>query len=304
MEAGGHRHARSSPASALESVPWRNWRRALTGPPSSTPGNCADATRPSWTTPNTARRPALFDDGRQLLDRIVREKLLTRARRLWLLPRQFRGRRRGTFRRRFIARRPGHVPFPAPANREARRPAQSVPGRFHRPQGGRAGLPRRSSPSPPAWAWTNLAAQFKAGHDDYNAILTEALADRLAEAFAEYLHRRVRAEWGYGKSENLTTSKMIGNNIAASAPPPATPPAPTTRKSGPSGTARRGKEHRHQADRKLRHVAGQQRQRPLFRPSPVQVLRRRENSAATRSSTTTAAKAWTCPPSKNGSART
>ena len=54
-----------------------------------------------------------------------------------------------------------------------------------------------------------LARKFKAGHDDYNAILTEALADRLAEAFAEYLHRRVRAEWGYGKNENLTVEQLI-----------------------------------------------------------------------------------------------
>ena len=54
-----------------------------------------------------------------------------------------------------------------------------------------------------------LARQFKAENDDYNAIMTEALADRLAEAFAEYLHRRVRAEWGYGKNENLTTEQLI-----------------------------------------------------------------------------------------------
>src|SRR5208283_3787465 len=54
-----------------------------------------------------------------------------------------------------------------------------------------------------------MVQQFKAAHDDYNAILTEALADRLAEAFAEYLHRRVRAEWGYGKNEQLTVEQLI-----------------------------------------------------------------------------------------------
>jgi 5-methyltetrahydrofolate--homocysteine methyltransferase len=54
-----------------------------------------------------------------------------------------------------------------------------------------------------------LAAQFKAQNDDYNAIMTEALADRLAEAFAEYLHKRVRAEWGYGRNEALTTEQLI-----------------------------------------------------------------------------------------------
>src|SRR5262249_45492398 len=46
-----------------------------------------------------------------------------------------------------------------------------------------------------------LVKRFKAAHDDYNAILVEALADRLAEAFAELLHERARQDWGYGKGE-------------------------------------------------------------------------------------------------------
>jgi cobalamin-dependent methionine synthase I/methionine synthase I (cobalamin-dependent) len=50
---------------------------------------------------------------------------------------------------------------------------------------------------------------FKAQHDDYNAIMAEAIADRLAEAFAEYLHKRVRDEWGFGKLEKLTTDDLI-----------------------------------------------------------------------------------------------
>jgi 5-methyltetrahydrofolate--homocysteine methyltransferase len=50
---------------------------------------------------------------------------------------------------------------------------------------------------------------FKAKHDDYNAIMAEALADRLAEAFAEYLHKRVRDEWGFGRAEKLTTDDLI-----------------------------------------------------------------------------------------------
>ena len=43
-----------------------------------------------------------------------------------------------------------------------------------------------------------LAGAFEAAHDDYNAIMVKALADRLAEAFAEMLHERARREWGYG----------------------------------------------------------------------------------------------------------
>jgi 5-methyltetrahydrofolate--homocysteine methyltransferase len=50
---------------------------------------------------------------------------------------------------------------------------------------------------------------FKAEHDDYNAIMAEALADRLAEAFAECLHKRVRDEWGYGREENLSPEELI-----------------------------------------------------------------------------------------------
>ncbi|HEY8923287.1 MAG TPA: vitamin B12 dependent-methionine synthase activation domain-containing protein, partial [Polyangia bacterium] len=54
-----------------------------------------------------------------------------------------------------------------------------------------------------------LVEGFRARHDDYNAIMAEALADRLAEAFAEYLHQRVRKEWGYGDGEDLTKEQLI-----------------------------------------------------------------------------------------------
>jgi len=54
-----------------------------------------------------------------------------------------------------------------------------------------------------------IVENFKAGHDDYNAILAEAIADRLAEAFAEFLHQRVRDEWGFGRLEKLTTTDLI-----------------------------------------------------------------------------------------------
>jgi len=54
-----------------------------------------------------------------------------------------------------------------------------------------------------------LVEKFKADHDDYNAIMAEALADRLAEAFAEFLHKRAREEWGFGKVENLKPEDLI-----------------------------------------------------------------------------------------------
>lgn len=54
-----------------------------------------------------------------------------------------------------------------------------------------------------------LVASYERNHDDYNAILAKALADRLAEAFAELLHARVRRECGYGTAENLSNEDLI-----------------------------------------------------------------------------------------------
>jgi 5-methyltetrahydrofolate--homocysteine methyltransferase len=54
-----------------------------------------------------------------------------------------------------------------------------------------------------------LCDRFRAENDDYNAIMAEAIADRLAEAFAECLHKRVREEWGYGCEEGLSNTDLI-----------------------------------------------------------------------------------------------
>jgi 5-methyltetrahydrofolate--homocysteine methyltransferase len=55
----------------------------------------------------------------------------------------------------------------------------------------------------------DLVARYEADHDDYHAIMVKALADRLAEAFAEYLHGRARKDWGYGAQENLSSDDLI-----------------------------------------------------------------------------------------------
>ncbi len=55
----------------------------------------------------------------------------------------------------------------------------------------------------------DLVARYQAEHDDYRAILVKALADRLAEAFAELLHRRARRAWGYGAGEDLSPEDLI-----------------------------------------------------------------------------------------------
>jgi 5-methyltetrahydrofolate--homocysteine methyltransferase len=55
----------------------------------------------------------------------------------------------------------------------------------------------------------DLVARFEREHDDYNAIMVKALADRLAEAFAEYLHAQARKDWGYGEGEGFTNEDLI-----------------------------------------------------------------------------------------------
>jgi 5-methyltetrahydrofolate--homocysteine methyltransferase len=54
-----------------------------------------------------------------------------------------------------------------------------------------------------------LARHFEADHDDYDAIMVKALADRLAEAFAEYLHQQARTDWGYGAGEQLSSDDLV-----------------------------------------------------------------------------------------------
>jgi len=67
---------------------------------------------------------------------------------------------------------------------------------------------------------------FKAKHDDYNAIMAEAIADRLAEAFAEYLHKRIRNEWGFGRTENLSSEDLIQEKYRGIRPAPGYPACP------------------------------------------------------------------------------
>jgi 5-methyltetrahydrofolate--homocysteine methyltransferase len=71
-----------------------------------------------------------------------------------------------------------------------------------------------------------LCDSFRAKHDDYNAIMAEALADRLAEAFAEYLHKRVRDEWGYGRGENLSHQEIISEKYRGIRPAAGYPACP------------------------------------------------------------------------------
>src|SRR3546814_5012385 len=73
-------------------------------------------------------------------------------------------------------------------------------------------------------------AEFKAQHDDYSAILLKALADRLAEAFAERMHERVRKEfWGYAPDEELDNEALLKERYQGIRPAPGYPACPDHR---------------------------------------------------------------------------
>ena len=78
-----------------------------------------------------------------------------------------------------------------------------------------------------------LAKQIEAAGDDYRAIMIKALADRLAEAFAEYLHARVRREWGYGQQEQLTNEQLIDEQYQGIRPAFGYPSCPDHLPKGP-----------------------------------------------------------------------
>ncbi|HEX4321940.1 MAG TPA: methionine synthase [Acidobacteriaceae bacterium] len=111
------------------------------------------------------------------------------------------------------------------ANREGSEPCRSLAD-FIAPK--ETGLPDHIG----AFAVTSgiglkeLCDRFRADNDDYNAIMAEALADRLAEAFAECLHKRVREEWGYGREEGLSNADLIHEKYRGIRPAPGYPASP------------------------------------------------------------------------------
>jgi 5-methyltetrahydrofolate--homocysteine methyltransferase len=151
----------------------------------------------------------IFSEGNALLDRMIEEKLITARGVYGLFPANAVGddvelytdstRSKVVERFHFLRQQ---------ANREGSEPCRSLAD-FIAPK--ETGLQDHIG----AFAVTSgiglkeLCDQFRGEHDDYNAIMAEALADRLAEAFAECLHKRVRDEWGYGREEGLNNAELI-----------------------------------------------------------------------------------------------
>ncbi len=115
--------------------------------------------------------------------------------------------------------------------------------------------------------------QFLADHDDYSAIMLKALADRLAEAFAERLHQRVRTDlWGYASDESLSNEQLIAEAYRGIRPAPGYPACPDHTIKRGDVRAAAGARGRHGAHRKPGDDAGGQRQRLLPRTPAIHLL--------------------------------
>ncbi len=168
----------------------------------------------------------IFEDGNALLDTIIAQNLIVARGVYGLFPAYAEGEdvQLYTDETRTVPRERFHF-LRQQANREGAEPCRSLVD-FIAPR--ETGLPDHLG----AFAVTTgiglkeLCDGFRAQHDDYNAIMAEALADRLAEAFAECLHKRVRDEWGYGCAEELTPAQLIDEKYRGIRPAPGYPACP------------------------------------------------------------------------------
>ncbi len=170
----------------------------------------------------------LFDDAQHLLEKIIHEKWITAKGIIGLFP----------------ANSIGHddIEIYADDNRQGRlTELHSLRQQTRKPPGqpnfalADFVAPRESGVSDYIGAFAVAAgfgiekkiSKFESDHDDYNAILLKALADRLAEAFAERLHQRVRTEfWGYAADEKLDNTSLIAEKYQGIRPAPGYPACP------------------------------------------------------------------------------
>ena len=181
----------------------------------------------------------LYDDAQEMLDQIVDERWLTANGVVGLFPANAWA---TTSRSTSTRTAPSRVAVLHQLRQQGAAPrgrAQPVPGRLRGARSPPASATTSArSPSPPGSARPDRVEAFRKDVDDYNAILLEALADRLAEAFAERLHERVRRElWGYAPDEHLDNVRPDQGAVRRHpARRPATPPARSTPRSRRSGT--------------------------------------------------------------------
>jgi len=173
-----------------------------------------------------AQARQIFTEGNALLDRIIEKELITARGVYGFFPASavgddielFKDAKRGGVLEQFHFLR-------QQANREGSEPCRSLAD-FIAPK--ESGLRDHIG----AFAVTSgiglkgLCDRFRSENDDYNAIMAEALADRLAEAFAECLHKRVRDEWGYGREEGLSNADLIQEKYRGIRPAPGYPACP------------------------------------------------------------------------------
>ena len=140
-----------------------------------------------------------------------------------------------------------------------------------------------------------IADRFKHANDDYSSIMVKALADRLAEAFAERMHQRVRKEfWGYAADETFSTPRADRGKVSRHPSGARLSGAAGPHREGDAVLADRRRAHRREADRELRDVAGR-----LGVAGSISATRKRTTSASARSSAirsriTRAARAGAC----------
>jgi 5-methyltetrahydrofolate--homocysteine methyltransferase len=168
----------------------------------------------------------IFDDGQKMLDRIIAEKLLTARAAYGLFHADAVGDDVHLYADGERTRQLDVFHFlRQQANREGNEPCRSLADFV---------APRETGfkDSIGAFAVTSgiglgeLVRRFRDEHDDYNAIMAEAIADRLAEAFAEYLHKQVRDAWGYGRAETFAPEELVQEGYRGIRPAPGYPGCP------------------------------------------------------------------------------
>ena len=174
----------------------------------------------------------IFEEGNRLLDRIIAEKLITARGVYGLFPANAVDDDVDLYTDNTRSQVLGRFHFLRQQAREDDKPCRSLAD-FIAPKN--TGLPDHIG----AFAVTagiglkELCDRFRRENDDYNAIMAEALADRLAEAFAECLHKQVRNEWGYGLDENLSPEDLIREKYRGIRPAAGYPAYPDHTEKGP-----------------------------------------------------------------------